>query len=392
MDDAGDDPRPLAGIRVIDLTHLLAGPYATMMLADNGADVIKIEPPSGEISRHRVPARRSADGSTCSGYFLAMNRGKRSVVIDLKTAEGQQALAALVATADVLVENFRPGVLERFGLDLTSLLRQYPRLIVASLSAFGQEDVASEVRDVPGVAIVAEAASGIAGLSRDRDGRPVWCGWALGDLVGGLTLYAAIASALFRRARTGRGGRLDLSMTESVLAMYGPALGMHAAGGRQAAESIPPAVPFGLYPAADGFVAIGVNSEQFWRRLCAALDVAHLAEDPRFRTYSDRLANLPEVEGLVEAWTRTRSRAEVCDHLRSYGVPCALVAGPEDVLRDGTFAARGALWSVTDGIGGTAVLPADPLRFARVPPGPVPRLGQHTDEVLDEVRTARSRR
>ena len=377
---------PLSGIRVIDMTHLLAGPFATMIMADNGADVIKVEPPTGDISRARAPLRPAPEPhGAMSGYFLAMNRGKRSVVLDLRSDHGREAFGRLLGTADVLVENFRPGVLVRLGWDPVEVASAHPRMIVASMSAFGHTGVPPELRDRPGVAIVAEAASGITGVTRARDGKPTWVGWALGDLTAGLVLYAAVATALVARERTGLGARLDLSMTEAMLALYGPSLGMHALGGKHATDGIPPAIPFGVYPARDGYVALGVNTDEFWRRLCLAAGHPEHAADPRYATYLARIERREETDALVSSWTAEHERHALVALLERHGVPCALVGGPGDVLADPALNARGAFWRVDDGLDGDVVLPADPLRFAAGPAGPVPRLGQHTDEVLAEL-------
>lgn len=368
------------------MTHLLAGPFATMMLADNGADVIKVEPPTGDISRARAPLRAVPESQApVSAYFLSMNRGKRSVVLDLRTDVGREAFDRLLRTADVFVENFRPGVMARLGFDLDAVAATHPRMIVASMSAFGHHGISPRLRDRPGVAIVAEAASGITGATRDRDGSPTWVGWALGDLTAGMVLYAAVVTALVARGRTGRGARLDLSMTESMLSLYAPTLAMHALDAVHAREGVPPAIPFGVYPAGDGFVALGVNTDEFWRRLCAAVGKPEYGDDPRFATYAARIEHRDETDEMVSGWTRAHPRLALIELLEREGVPCALVGGPDDVLADPALNARGAFWRVADGLGGDVMLPGSALRFAHSPAGPVPRLGQHTDEVLAEL-------
>jgi crotonobetainyl-CoA:carnitine CoA-transferase CaiB-like acyl-CoA transferase len=357
-----------------------------MLMADNGADVIKVEPPSGDISRAREPFRSDAKNSeSASAYHLAMNRGKRSVVLDLKTEDGRAALARLIATADVLVENFRPGVLARLGFDPESVAAQHPSLVVVSLSAFGGRGIEPALRDRPGVSIVAEASSGITSLTRGRDDEPVWVGFALGDLVAGLVLYSTVTTALIERNATGKGIYLDLSMAESMLALNTPGLAIHAVTGEARPDARLIATPFGVYPATDGHVAIGVNSDEFWRRLCHAMVRPDLAEDARFGTHPARIARRSEVDGVVRGWTSDLPRAEILARLQERGVPCAVVGEIPDVLSDPGLVSRGAFWSVDDGMGGQVVLPANPMRFVDRPGGAVPRLGQHTDEVLSEV-------
>jgi CoA:oxalate CoA-transferase len=372
------------------MSHLIAGPFCTMLMADNGADVIKVEPPGGDIARSRQPYRynresgcATAGRDSVSAYFLAVNRGKRSMVVDLKTEQGRSVFDALLATADVVVENFRPGVLSRLGLDVDQIMTRHPRLVFASLSAYGSTGVSEDARNRPGVAIMAEAVGGLTTMARDREGDPVWLGFPLGDFTGGLVMHGAILSALLQLARTGAGARLDLAMAEAALALSGITLAAYAIEGTT--HEGPFAHPFGVFPADDGHVVIGVNSDPFWQRLCEAMGRAELGTDERYATHPARVARARETENIVRSWTVQHPAATIVKLLSAAGVPSAAVADAAAVLANPEFASREALWDVADGLGGFVRLPANPMRLVSRPPTAVPRLGEHTAEVLAEL-------
>jgi crotonobetainyl-CoA:carnitine CoA-transferase CaiB-like acyl-CoA transferase len=371
---------------VVDLTHLIAGPFCTMHLADAGADVIKVEPPEGEIARHRVPARDVA-GDQLSAYFTAVNRGKRSVVLDLKTDQGQVSLERLIARADVLVTNYRSSALDRLGLDPHDLRDRYPGLIVATISAFGHDD-ATAAAGQPGLAIVAEAISGVTSLAQDREGRPTWVGFALGDFVAGLTAFGAVVTALHARERTGKGSYLDISMAESLLSFNGISLAgamfKRDHDGEWPAERETP-VPYGVYPAEDGYVAIGVNSDKFWSALCDAMGRPDLRAGGLFDTQRQRMDAREEVNAIVSAWTQGLSKAAVVRALNQGGVPGAPLNGPEDVLGNEILAERAALVPVEMSGQRVAMIPGPAMGFPRPDDYALPRLGQHTAEVLGEL-------
>ncbi|MFT5449333.1 MAG: crotonobetainyl-CoA:carnitine CoA-transferase CaiB-like acyl-CoA transferase [Gammaproteobacteria bacterium] len=377
---------PLHGVRILDLTHLIAGPFCTMQFADAGADVIKVEVPDGEISRHRVPSLSTPDGEL-SAYFAAVNRGKRSVVLDLKTEDAQVNLSRLLASSDVFVTNFRESALERLGLNPHALRERYPGLIVATISAFGIEN-ASSAKGQPGLAIVAEAISGISALAEDGDGQPTWAGFPLGDYVAGLTAYGAIVTALHKRHTTGEGRYLDISMAESLLAFNGITLAREAfhaqAGSEQPQVSESPA-PYGIYPASTGHVAIGVNSDRFWQALCEAMQRSELADDVRFASQSARMNNRAQVTELVSAWSSQLSRQEVVRRLVEAGVPVSPVNRAEDILSSEILTERNALLPVQWGDQVVASIPAPAMRFKSRASYRLPQLGEHTDEVLNEL-------
>ena len=379
---------PLAGVRVLDLSHLLAGPYCTMLMAEQGADVIKIEPPNGDIARNRLPATTNDAGERAAAYFVAVNRGKRSVVADLRTPEGQERVLGLLERADVLVENFRSGVLERLLMPRVELAARFPRLIVASISMYGIAGIEPETQLLPGLAILGESVSGVIAYS-PRGKEPDWAGgFPLGDFATGLSAHAAILAALYRRTRTDSGALLDISIADAMLSINSTALAKFGAtrGEEMPAESYRSA-PYGLFPAVDGFLVLGVNTDAFWRRLCMAMGREDLSNDSRYAADADRMRRKPEVDGLVAEWTKGLPRSEVLSRLASQGVPSAPVNYPEDILESPTYGARGMLRVVEDGIGGEVVLPGNPFGPSFAVPR-VPRLNEHPEAEFGDGRLA----
>jgi formyl-CoA transferase len=382
-------PLPLTGIKVVELSHLIAGPYCCQMLADEGATVIKIESPQGDLTRHRPPARR-AKGGEVTAYYASLNRNKKSVVLDLKNPEGAGLMAKLLETADVFVTNMRVAALERLNLHPRALRERYPRLVVVSISGFGIEN-AGEHADRAGLAIVAEAMSGATGLTRDHLGNPVWCGFALGDITAALSAHAGILLALRNQERRGVGKLIDLGLVECMLPMVTVAMGRVQVND-EAVSDFPGSnnfhgVPYGAFPTSDGAVNIGVNRDDFWRRFCAAMGRPELATDSRYATYVERAKRQDEVHDITEAFTRAHTREEVTRKLVEADVPVAPILGMKEVVEDKHLLDRGALWTVDDGLGGTFTLPANTAWLESPTETPsVPRLGEHRDSVLaDEL-------
>lgn len=378
-------PPPLAGVKVVELTHLIAGPYCTQLLAEEGATVIKVEPPGGELTRHREPFRHSEQG-TISGYFGALNRGKRSIVLDLKNKAGSQTFLELLKTADVFVTNMRAAALQRLGIHPETLREKFPRLIVTSISGFGIRD-AGVNEDRAGLAMVAEAMSGTTGLTRDHQGNPVWCGFAMGDILAGMTTHAAILLALRNQERHGEGRLLDIGMVECSLPMVSVALAREQSASAElrafAGSNNFHGVPYGAFPASDGHVNIGVNRDDFWKRLCQAMGRPELGDDPRYATYVERAKRQQEVFEITEAFTRQHTRAEIEAKLNEVDVPVASILSMVELTEDAYLRQRGALRQVEDGIGGTMSLPADPTRFEPAPgTSRVPLLDEHRHQVL----------
>lgn len=378
-------PLPLEGVKVIELTHLIAGPHCGQLMAGEGAEVIKVEPPEGELTRHREPMRHSSQG-TISGYFGALNRGKKSVVLDLKNAEGINTLHGLLECADVVITNMRGGALKRLGMYPDDLLKRYPRLVIACISGFGLKD-AGKYTERAGLAMVAEAMSGTTSLTRDHQGSPVWCGFAMGDILAGMTAHAAILLALRNQERHGVGRVIDLSMVECSLPMVSVALAREQSASAElrafAGSNNFHGVPYGAFPSTDGFVNIGVNRDDFWKRLCEAMDKPELGVDPRYETYIERAKRQKEVHVITEAFTRVHTREQVVEKLSAFDVPVASILNMGELTDNEYMRTRGSFCTVQDGIGGTMTLPIDPTRFEHAPGSErVPLLGEHRDEVL----------
>ncbi|MBB3181120.1 CaiB/BaiF CoA-transferase family protein [Variovorax sp. Sphag1AA] len=377
--------RPLEGIQVIELAHLIAGPYCGQMLADEGANVIKIEPPGGELTRHRPPARQAQEGEV-TAYYASLNRGKSSVVLDLKNAEAADILDRLLQGADVFVTNMRSSALERLGIHPDVLHARYPRLVIACISGFGLQN-SGEYADRAGLAMVAEAMAGATGLTRDHKGNAVWCGFALGDIMAAVSAHAGILLALRNQERYGVGKVIDVGLVECMLPMVSVALSRAQIEEKSVSDFAGSnnfhGVPYGAFPAADGAVNIGCNRDDFWRRLCAAIGRPELASDPRYATYNDRMRHQHEVHAITESFTRVHTRAEITARLVEFDVPVAGILSMEEVVDDPYLRRRGALCKVEDGFGGTFTLPANPAwlddddRVLRVP-----RLGEQRDAVL----------
>lgn len=377
----------LAGVKVIELCHLIAGPYSGMLLADEGADVIKVEPPQGELTRVREPIRTTEQG-TMSGYFASLNRRKRSITLDLKSEHGSTLFGQLLGDADVFITNMRGGALGRLGIHPADLRERYPQLIVVSMSGFGLYDAGPDA-DRAGLAMVAEALSGTTGLTRDRDGRPTWCGFALGDIVTGMTAHSSVLLGLREREQTGQGRLVDLALTECTLPLATVALARVQSSDEKLSKDAGAndfhGVPYGTFAASDGYYNVGVNGDAFWARLCQAMESPELAVDPRYATYIERARRQREVEELLEAWSTQLTRAQVENALTEFDVPVAPVLTMSEVLDNRHFADRKTFVEVDDTIGGSLRQPNDPTGFALQTPARVPRLGEHRDAILAEI-------
>jgi formyl-CoA transferase len=361
------EPPLLLGIRVLDLTHILAGPFCTQLLADAGAEVVKIEPPGGEFSRIRGPQRRGPDGKTLSSYSAAVNRGKRGFDLDLKSRAGLALFDRLVATADLVIDNFAPGALERLGVAYAELRERHPRLITASITLWGVESGHPLARR-GGVAMVAEAEATLMHYRRDVDGSPMHIGFPLGDMSSGLAAYAAIVTALIERERTGVGRHVNISLVRNLLAMNSTNVTLAQIPSDPAAGF----AAFGFFRSRDGWIALGVNSDTLWARLCACMGRPELATDVRYATHHERGARREEVNELVSEWTGGHTTRELVDLVSASGVPVGPLAQPAEVLDNPHFHRLGFLRAIDDGLGGTITVPSNPLGFhfglQRIPP------------------------
>jgi crotonobetainyl-CoA:carnitine CoA-transferase CaiB-like acyl-CoA transferase len=372
---------PLAGLRVIDLTRVLAGPLATQFLGDLGAEILKVEPPGkGDETRGFAPF---VGGE--SHYFLSLNRGKRSLVIDLRQADGADILRKLVGTADVLIENFRPGVMERLGLGPEALMALNPRLIYCGISGFGMTGPLSQM---PSFDIVTQALTGVMSVNGEAGRPPVKLGLPIGDMSGGIFGAIGILSALHERSVTGRGRLIDASLYDGTMSLLGYLSQLAFLTGRDPqpmGSAHPSVVPYGSFPASDGAIIIACLADHFWPRLCDALGCPELGTDPDLATKASRRDRRGEIEPRIAAITRTRTVAEWQRVLSEHDVPNAPVLGVREALSHPHALAREMVVSVEHpGVGRLRML-GRPLRFPGAPQAPLeppPLLGQHTAEVL----------
>jgi CoA:oxalate CoA-transferase len=316
---------PFSGVLVLDLTRVLAGPFCTMMLAELGARVIKVENPAGgDDARHFTPfVPASGDAPARSAYFLSLNRGKESIALDLKNAADRAALLRLVGRADVLVENYRPGTLERLGLGYDRLSEVNPRLVWASVSGYGQTGPWSRR---PAYDLIVQALSGMMSVTGHPGGPPTKVGTSVADITGGLFTLAGVASALYHREKTGRGLKVDVAMLDGQLAILESAVMRYAVTGQAptATGNRHPAItPFETYQTADGPLIIAAGNDSLFARLCQALGRPELTCDPRFATNPDRTRNAEELKGVLEEVLRTAPLAEWLRRLEAPGVPCS---------------------------------------------------------------------
>lgn len=336
---------PLAGVTVLDLTRLLAGPFATMVLADLGATVIKIERPDhGDGGRTMQPLK---DGR--SAWFAAVNRGKKSIAVDLEADEDRDLLQALVERSDVLVENFRPGIMARFGLDWESLHPHVPGLVYASLSGYGQ--TGPDARR-PAYDTVVQARGGLMGLTGTPDGAPLRAGGSMAEVSAGLYLAIGVLAALTERARTGLGRRIDVGMLDAQISVLGDVLAMAAAGrqGHASASRHPSIAPSEAVAASDGAFVLTAGNDALFEKLCLTLELP-LAGDPRFADNAARLANARLLKRLIEAVTLEHPRAHWLARLTAAGIPCSPVQSMGQVLKDPQVAARNMVIDVLDRYG-----------------------------------------
>jgi crotonobetainyl-CoA:carnitine CoA-transferase CaiB-like acyl-CoA transferase len=373
---------PLAGVRVVDLTRILAGPYCTQALADAGAEVVKVEEPGkGDDTRGWGPPFVEGE----SVYFLSVNRGKRSLTLNLKDAAARELLWRLLADADVLVENFRPGTLDRLGLSWDEVHRRHPRLVYASISGYGGD---GPWGGRPGYDAVLQGEGGLMSITGAPDGPPFKVGASLVDVIAGMTAFQGIVLALLRREKSGRGGRVDVSLLESLL----PTLTYHAAtyllSGQVPARlgnRHPNLAPYETFEAKDGYVIVGIGSDGLWRAFCRVLGEANLAEDPRFATNARRVTNYDALRGRLAPLLAARTVADWLAVLEEAGIPCGRVRSVAEALDGPQVAARGLLLDVEHPRLGRRRFVGSPLhlddavRSSALPP---PGLGQHTDEIL----------
>src|SRR5271156_3421360 len=331
---------PLSGITVIDFGQIFQGPYATLLLAKAGANVIKVEPRHGEPLR-----RRAAPGKSTTLPIAMLNQNKRAVTLNLKHARGRELLFAMIRRADVLLENFSPGTMDDLGVGWSVLKEINPRLIYATGTGFG---ISGPDRDNLAMDLTIQAASGIMSVTGAPDGPPMKAGPTLVDFMGGIHLYAAILTALYERDRSGDGRLVEVAMQETVYSSLAASFEYYhrtgnpppRAGNRQAGLS---STPYNVYPTNDGYVAIHVVTEGHWQNLIKAMGREELGEDPRFKTNADRVAHMDETDAVVTEWTRTLGKMEVFARTKALRIPCAPVRTAPEIMRDPHRHERGML-------------------------------------------------
>ena len=374
---------PLEGIRILDLTWVLSGPYATMTLNDLGAEVIKVErPPYGDIARTTAPL---VNGESC--YFFSVNRGKQSIAIDLKVADGRALFLDLVDQVDVVVQNFTPGVMESLGLGWDVLSARNPRLIYAAISGFGQT---GPDRDRPALDIVVQGASGVMSITGEPGGPPIRPGLSLGDITAGLYTAIGILCALHERDQSGSGQMLDISMLDCQIATLENAFIRYFATGevpKPLGTRHPSATPFQAFPTRDGHLVLALSwgVENQWALFCATIGHVELIDDPRFESSGLRTQNHAALEPVLNEALRQRTTAEWLEEFQRFNLPCGPLNTISQVAASPQVEARGMLVDVPHPVIGTLRMPTTPVRFSRTPggiKGSSPAVGQDTDAVL----------
>ena len=376
--------QPLQGIRVLDLSRVLAGPYCTMVLGDLGADVIKVEPPEGDETRGWGPP--FAEGE--SAYYLCVNRNKRGIVINLKTDEGKKILRDLALQSDVLVENFRPGTLEKFGLDFATLHELNPKLIYCSITGFGQT---GSIRDKPGYDFMIQALGGLMSITGEPEGEPMKTGVAVVDLFAGQNAIIAILAALQARTLTGRGQHLDISLFDSQLGWLANVASNYLISGnlpKRYGNAHPNIVPYQSFQASDGWFAIAVGNDKQFEALCKVIGKLELASDPRFAKNSGRVENREEIIPLLASIFKTASVSEWLTKLDEAQIPCGPINNFEQVFSMPTVKEREMLVKMNHPTIGELPLVGSPLKMSNTPVEyrlPPPLMGEHTEDVIMDL-------
>jgi CoA:oxalate CoA-transferase len=383
--DAGAG-KPLDGLRVLDFTRVLSGPYCTALLADLGADVLKVEPPQGDDYRHIGPFYK--DGS--SALFETVNRGKRSVVLDLSDSAHRDLALDLAADADVVVENFRPGVADKLGIGWGPVSARNPRIVYASISGFGQDGPNARR---PAYDIVLQALSGIMSVTGEPQGTPTLIGESIADITTGLFGSWAILAALYEREKTKQGRRIDVSMFESMIALQPLVVTRYLATGQtpqRVGNRHPLSAPFGAFRAADKLFVLAVLNPKLFETLAALVGQPELPNDPRFATDSARLANEPALRAIIEDWSMKRPAADAVHALIAAGVPAAEVSDMAGALESDQARARPVLQNVRHDQLGDMAVPEQPVRFSGAQRGGLQAaspLGAQTEQALSDPKS-----
>jgi crotonobetainyl-CoA:carnitine CoA-transferase CaiB-like acyl-CoA transferase len=384
MTDAPAVGTPLGGIRVLDFSHALAGPYCTMLLSDYGAEVYKLEARSGDMGRGWGPPFAGGMAS----FFLGLNRGKLGISLDLKQPEGLELCLRLIDQMDVLVENFRPGAMDKLGLGYEEVRRRNSRLIYCSISGYGQDGPS---RDEAAMDLVVQASSGLLSITGTEEGESVRCGYGVTDVTAGLFAVIGILLAMRARDTTGRGQYVDVSMLDGMISTMSSNYMSYLGSGivpRPMGTSFPTVVPYRVYQASDREVAIAVGSERLWSIFCATIERPDLEKHPDYRTNALRIVNRQNLEPVLEQVFSTRTAGEWVQRLQAAGVPSSLVRNFEEVAQHPQSEVR-KMFPVLDHLtAGSHKVTGTPVKLSETPGGPnlpAPLLGQHTRSILKQA-------
>jgi crotonobetainyl-CoA:carnitine CoA-transferase CaiB-like acyl-CoA transferase len=375
----------LKGLRVVDMTRVLAGPYCTMFLADMGAEVIKVEEPGkGDDSRGYPPFLRGT-----SAYFTNLNRNKQSIVLDLKKPEAKAILLGLLKKSDILLENFKPGTMDRLGLSYDDVREVNPGIIYASISGFGQY---GPYKDRPGYDIIGQAMGGLMSVSGWPDSPPTRTGTAMADIVAGLNACIGILAALKGRERTGLGERIDVALVDSMVSAMETVIQIYLAEGRvpqRVGNRYEFIAPYNSFAAEDGWVVIGVGGHEVWKRFCQVIGQEALVEDPEFLTNRDRVKNVVRLDAIVTEWTAKRKVSEIVSLLMGASVPCSPILSVDQICNDPHIAkAREMIVEMEHPLGGRMNVVSCPIKFTHMKPTirtAAPLHGEHTEQILTDI-------
>jgi crotonobetainyl-CoA:carnitine CoA-transferase CaiB-like acyl-CoA transferase len=376
--------KPLDGIRVLDFSHALAGPYCTLLLSDYGAEVYKLEARSGDMGRGWGPPFASG----ISSFFLGLNRGKQGISIDLKHAEGIELCLRLIDRMDVLIENFRPGSMDRLGLGYKDLHQRNPRLVYCSISGYGQNGPS---RDEAAMDLVVQSSSGLLSITGTEDGESVRCGYGVTDVTSGLFATIGILLALRARDATGAGQYVDVSMLDSMISTMSSNYMSYLGSGlvpRPMGTAFPTVVPYRVFHASDRQIAIAVGSEKLWAQFCAAIERPDLTQHPDYCTNALRINNRAALEPLLDEVMRHRTGAEWIERLQAAGIPASLVRNFQEVSEHPQSAAREMFPMMDHAAAGPHQVTGTPIKLSDTPGSPgagAPLLGEHTRRVLAEL-------
>jgi CoA:oxalate CoA-transferase len=374
----------LSNVRILDLTRMLTGGYAAMLLGDLGAEVIKIEVPgNGDPLRQMPPHFIKGE----SAYFLSLSRNKKSIVLNLKSEQGKNIFYELVKKSDVVSDNFRPGILEKLGCDYETLKKINSNIISCSISSYG---ATGPYKEMPAFGLVIEALSGAMSITGERGGDPVKMGIPMGDIAGSMFAVFAISSALYAREKTGKGTRIDISLLDSLIAMLTYVAQYYFIGGeipQPIGSEHMSVVPYRTYKVKDGHLVIAIFVEKFWKKLCSVLEMPELSENPLFDSLAKRLEHREEVDKMLEEKFLTKTQDEWIEKLYLEGVPAAPVNTVDKVFKNPQVLARDMLVEIDHPKCGVIKMTGNPVKVAGVNDKfkPQPSLGQHTDEILSEI-------